>query len=107
MLIQGKTPKQREQSSMEGAETKAAAVKVQYWPTIGQGCVYSMMTKISLPQGRLHFQENKITLKYGKICSKAAVACCLCPQLCLRVRAGEGQDTFPSGFTSSFLPLSC
>lgn len=45
---------------MEGAETKAAAVKVQYWPTIGQICAYSMMTKISLPQGCLHFQENQM-----------------------------------------------
>lgn len=48
-----------------------------------------------------------LTLKDGKMCSKAAVACCLCPRLCLWVRAGEGRATFQSGFTSSFLPLSC
>lgn len=45
---------------MEGAETKAVAVKVQYWPAIGQSCAYSMMTKISLPRGCLHFQENQM-----------------------------------------------
>lgn len=29
-------PKQKEQSSVEGAETKAGAVKAQRWPTVGQ-----------------------------------------------------------------------
>lgn len=32
----GLTPKQKEQSSVEGAETKAGAVKAQHWPTVGQ-----------------------------------------------------------------------